>query len=84
MGDTPAQTSGDLDLQIFRPNGTLAGASGAGGTADELVDVKKSDTTFVFDNPVFFVKVFGFGGSQINNYTLRVNGNVLTGVAPNL
>jgi serralysin len=84
VGDSPAQTSGDLDLQVYRSNGTLAGSSGAGGTADELVDVKKSDTPFSTDNPVFFVKVFGFGGSKINNYTLRVNGNVATGVAPNL
>ncbi|HEX5861892.1 MAG TPA: hypothetical protein VFY58_08625, partial [Nocardioides sp.] len=64
--------------------GTLAGSSGFGGTADEVVDVKKSDTPFSIDQPVFFVKVFGFGGNKINNYTLRVNGNVATGVAPNL
>jgi hypothetical protein len=84
VGDAPAQTSGDLDMQVFRSNGILAGQSSLGGTADEVVDVKKSDTPFSFDNPVFFVKVFGFGGNKINNYTLRVNGNVATGVAPNL
>jgi hypothetical protein len=84
VGDSPAQTSGDLDLQVYRSNGTLAGSSGLGGTADEVVDVKKADVPFSTDNPVFFVKVFGFGGNKINNYTLRVNGNVATGVAPNL
>ncbi|HEX5862454.1 MAG TPA: Calx-beta domain-containing protein, partial [Nocardioides sp.] len=67
VGDSPAQTSGDLDLQVFRSNGTLAGSSGFGGTADEVVDVKKSDTPFSIDQPVFFVKVFGFGGNKINN-----------------
>ena len=84
VGDAPAQTSGDLDLQVFRSNGVMAGQSGAGGTVDEVVDVKKSDTPFSIDTPVVFVKVFGFGGNKINNYTLRVNGNVATGVAPNL
>ena len=83
VGNTPSQTNGDLDLQIFRPNGTMVGQSTAGGTADEVFDVKKSDTPFVIDSPVFFVKVVGFNGG-INNYTLRVNGNVATGVAPNL
>jgi hypothetical protein len=84
VGDAPAQTSGDLDLQVFRANGTMAGQSSAVGTADEVLDVKKSDTPFSTDTPVFFVKVFGFGGNKINNYSLRVNGNVATGVAPNL
>jgi Calx-beta domain len=83
VGNTPSQTNGDLDLQVFRPNGTMVGQSTAGGTADEVFDVKKSDTPFVIDSPVFFVKVVGFNGG-INNYTLRVNGNVATGVAPNL
>ena len=83
VGNTPAQTNGDLDLQVFRSNGTMVGQSTAGGTADEVFDVRKSDTPFVIDSPVFFVKVVGFNGG-INNYTLRVNGNVATGVAPNL
>jgi hypothetical protein len=61
----------------------MVGQSTAGGTADEVFDVKKSDTPFVIDSPVFFVKVVGFNGG-INNYTLRVTGNVATGVAPNL
>jgi hypothetical protein len=85
VGNSPTQTSGDLDLQVFRSNGTtLAGQSSAGGTLDEVVDVKKSDTAFVIDSTTFYVKVFGFGGNQMNNYTLRVNGNVATAVAPNL
>lgn len=84
VGDAPAQTGGDLDMQVFRGNGTLIGGSSLGGTSDEVFDVKKGDAPFVFDNPVFYVKVFGFGGSVMNNYTLQVHGNVGTGVAPNL
>jgi hypothetical protein len=84
VADSPAQTHGDLDLQVFRANGTLVGSASAGGTNDETFHVKKFDNAFVMDHTVFFVKVFGFGNNQINNYTLRVNGNVATGVAPNL
>ena len=84
VADGPAQTIGDLDMQIFRANGTQVGGSGAGGTTDELFHVKKFDTPFVTDNTAFFVKVFGFQNNKINNYTLRVTGNVATGVAPNL
>ena len=84
VGDGPAQTSGDLDMQVFRANGTLVGSSTAGGTSDEVFDVKKNDGDFVFDHTSFYVKVYGFGNDEINNYTLRVNGNVATGVAPNL
>lgn len=84
VADGPAQTGGDLDMQVYRSNGTLVGGSSAGGTGDEVFDVKKSDVPFSTDNPTFFVKVYGFGGSVINNYALRVNGNVATGVAPNL
>ncbi len=84
VADGPAQTSGDLDMQVFRANGTLVGSSGAGGTSDEVFDVKRFDAPFVTDNTAFYVKVFGFTDNKINNYTLRVNGNVATGVAPNL
>lgn len=84
VGDSPAQTSGDLDLEVYRANGTFVGQSIAGGTADEVFEVKKFDTPFVTDHTVFFVKVLGFGPSKINNYTLRVSGNVASGVAPNL
>ena len=84
VGDSPAQTSGDLDMQVFRSNGTFVGSSSAGGTTDEVFDVKKHDGSFVFDHTTFFVKVFGFQDNKINNYTLRVNGNVASGVAPNL
>ena len=84
VAEAPAQTGGDLDMQIYRANGTLVGQSSAGGTGDEVFDVKKADTPFSTDTPVFFVKVYGFGGNVINNYNLRVIGNVATGVAPNL
>ena len=84
VGEGPAQTNGDLDMQVFRANGTQVGASGAGGTTDEVFDVKKFDNAFSFDHTTFFVRVFGFQNDKINNYTLRVNGNVATGVAPNL
>jgi hypothetical protein len=83
VADAPTQTGGDLDMQIYRSNGTLVGGSSAGGTNDEVFDVKKTDVPFSTDNPTFYVKVYGFG-SVINNYSLRVNGNVATGVAPNL
>ncbi len=84
VGDSPAQTDGDLDMQVFRANGTFVGSSSVGGTNDEAFDVKKNDGDFVFDHTHFYVKVYGFNGQRINNYTLRVNGNVATGVAPNL
>ena len=84
VGDAPAQTSGDLDMAIYRANGTLVGTSGVGGTNDEVFDVKKGDSLFAFDHTAFYVKVYGFGNQQMNSYTLRVNGNVATGVAPNL
>ena len=84
VAEGPAQTSGDLDMQVFRANGTLVGGSGAGGTTDELFDVKKFDAPFAMDHTAFYVKVFGFNDNKINNYALRVNGNVATGVAPNL
>ena len=51
VADAPAQTSGDLDMQVFRANGTLVGQSSAGGTGDEVFDVKKSDTPFVIGQP---------------------------------
>ena len=84
VGDSPAQTSGDLDMAVYRANGTLIGTSSLGGTNDEVFDVKKGDSIFAWDNTHFYVKVWGFGNQQMNNYTLRVNGNVATGVAPNL
>jgi len=84
VADGPAQTHGDVDMQVFRANGALVGTASAAGTNDEIFHVKKSDGVFAFDHTHFYVKVYGFGGNVMNNYTLRVNGNVATGVAPNL
>jgi hypothetical protein len=79
---SPAQTSGDLDLQVYRSNGTLVSTSTQGGTATETLFVKKADS-FATDDVDVFIRVYPFGTS-VNNYQLRVTGNVVTGIAPNL
>lgn len=83
--DSPPQTSGDLDIEVYRANGAWVGSSSAGGTNDETFFVKKADP-FISgdDSTTVYVRVFGFGGTKMNTYTLSINGNLTTGIAPNL
>ncbi len=79
VADLPPQTSGDIDMQIYRANGTLVGSSSLGGTADETFNITKADNASGFftdpdDSTFFYVKVYGFG-SVMNNYSLTVVGN---------
>jgi hypothetical protein len=83
VADSPAQTNGDLDMRIYRANGTEVGGSFAGGTTDEVYSVRYADNASGFfedptGNTFFYVKVYGFG-SVINNYTLTVTGDVTAG-----
>ncbi|MPZ72802.1 MAG: hypothetical protein GEU74_06145 [Nitriliruptorales bacterium] len=82
--NSPAQTSGDLDMCVYRANLSLVGCGSNGGVTDEQLLVKKADNVFSWDSTTVYVKVFGFQNNKMNNYTLSINGNVSTGIAPNL
>lgn len=83
VGDSPSQGAGNIDMAIYRSNGSYVGSSAYGGTLDEVFDVKKKDVDWQWDQATFYVRVYG-PTSVMNNYTLSVNGNVPTGIAPNL
>jgi hypothetical protein len=83
VGDSPSQGTGNIDMAVYRSNGSYVGSSAYGGTLDEVFDVKKKDVDWQWDEATFFVRVYG-PTSVMNNYTLNVNGNVATGIAPNL
>lgn len=84
VGDSPDQTVGDLDLRVYRADGSLVGLSDNEGTADEQIVVKKKDTGPADDDTVVYVKVYGVAGNQVNNYNLTVIGNVTSSIPPNL
>lgn len=63
---------GDLDLYVYRTDGTLVGYSADGGTADEAVPVARTDTAGD-DSVDLYVLVDQYEGT--NTYTLRVRGN---------
>jgi hypothetical protein len=86
--DNPAQTSGDIDMRIYRANGTEVGGSFAGGTTDEVYSVRYADNASGFfedptGNTFFFVKVYGLG-NILNTYTLTVTGDVTAGTVGTL
>lgn len=87
VADNPAQTVGDLTMEVFSSDGTSIGTSEATGTTDETFLVKKADSFVLLDDTVdtttFFVKVVP-SGAMVNDYTLTVTGNVTTAIAPNL
>ena len=82
VNDYPAQTGGDIDMQVYRLDGTtLVTSSGAGGTADEQAFVRVPEAPMGFftdpnNSRTFLVKVYGYGGSVMNDYTLNVNGDL--------
>lgn len=84
VGDGPAQTNGDLDMCVYRANLSLVGCSSNGGTGDEQYFVKKGDSAFAWDHTTVYVRVYGFGNTKMNSYTLSVTGNVPTSISPNL
>lgn len=77
--DGPAQSSGDVNMQIVRADGAVVGTSSAGGTSDEQVFVGKTDVGGFFADPddstFFYVRVFGLNNTVMNNYSLTVTGN---------
>lgn len=64
---------GDLDLSVYRPDGTLIGRSDHSGTTAEDVAVVVGDTV-ANDSTDVYVQVRQASGSN-NNYTLRVEGD---------
>ena len=75
MNAAPAQTTGDLELHVFRQDGTtLVASSDEAGTATEQVEVRKDDT-FDDDTTTLALRVGPVGGA-VNSYTLTVVGNV--------
>ena len=83
VGDSPAQGLGNIDMAIYRSNWSYVGSSTNGGTLDETFYLKKKDYSFQWDNTSFYVRVYG-PTSVMNSYSLSVNGNVTTAIAPNL
>jgi hypothetical protein len=81
--NNPPQSGGDIDMQIFRANGSFVGSSSNGGTTDELFSVRKVDSGLGIDSTDFYVRVVGFG-SVINSYQLRVTGDTTAGPIGNL
>jgi serralysin len=86
VAENPAQSSGDIDMAIYKANGTtFVGSATHGGTTDEQYNVKYADDAWGFfvdpdGDTTFYVKVYGYG-SVMNNYTLTVYGDgTYTGV----
>ena len=77
----PVQTSGDLDICIYKAGPTLIGCSVQSGTTTESFDVVKADTG-ADDTTAVWIRVEGFGA--VNSGTLAIQGNVVTAVSPNL
>jgi hypothetical protein len=84
VGDTPTQTTGDLNMEIYRADLSWVGTSTLGGTTDELFDVRRTDGFFFDSTTTVYVRVFGFGNNKINSYTLRVDGDMGTSLFPNV
>jgi hypothetical protein len=69
----PAGT--DYDLFVYRGCGTLVGQSTNGGTTQDIVTIRESDSILSGDQFDYWVEVRYFSGSSCGNWTLQFYGH---------